>query len=45
MVIGVTKILLKSVMVGITHKQIGTEKQEPFEWMKDEKAQQKIFRI
>ena len=30
-------------VVGITHKQIGTKKQELLEWMKDEKAQQKYL--
>lgn len=30
-------------VVGITHKQIGTKKQELLEWMEDEKAQQKYL--
>ena len=30
-------------VVGITHKQIGTKKQELLEWMKDEKAQEKYL--
>ena len=30
-------------VVGITHKQIGTKKQELLEWMHDEKAQQKYL--